>query len=101
MLQRYSSTAYSLMRSIVGSLYACHGAQKLFGVLGGHKELHDPWGLAAGIIEFFGGFAIALGLFASLPAFFACGEMALAYFKAHAPPALWPLHTRGGVAGLP
>jgi len=100
MLQRYSSIAYSLMRFIVGSLYACHGAQKLFGVLGGHKELHDPWGLAAGVIEFFGGCAIALGLFVSVAAFVACGEMAVAYFKAHAPHGFWPIQNRGELAVL-
>lgn len=88
------------MRFVIGSLYACHGAQKLFGVLGGHKELHDPWGLAAGVIEFFGGCAIALGLFASVAAFVACGEMAVAYFKAHAPHGFWPIQNRGELAVL-
>ena len=36
-LKRYSDHLYSLMRVIAGLLYACHGAQKLFGVLGGPR----------------------------------------------------------------
>jgi len=100
MLHRFSSIAYSIMRFIVGALFACHGAQKLFGVLGGHQELHDPWGLAAGIIEFSGGCAIALGLFASVAAFITCGEMAVAYFRAHAPHGFWPIQNRGELAVL-
>ncbi|PYY01521.1 MAG: DoxX family protein, partial [Acidobacteria bacterium] len=39
------------MRIVVGFLFACHGAQKLFGVLGGRKELHDIQGALAGVIE--------------------------------------------------
>ena len=100
MLQRYSPIAYSLMRFVVGSLFACHGSQKLFGVLGGHRELHDLEGLTAGVIEFFGGCAIALGFFASIAAFVACGEMAVAYFKAHAPRGYWPILNRGELAML-
>ena len=34
LLQRYSTVAYSLMRIVAGLLFACHGAQKLFGALG-------------------------------------------------------------------
>ena len=34
-LGQYSSYLYAIMRIVVGFLFACHGAQKLFGVLGG------------------------------------------------------------------
>ncbi len=44
-LGKHTEYAYALLRFISGAL--CHGAQKLFGVLGGHAELHDPEGLAA------------------------------------------------------
>ena len=37
-LGRYSEPAYALMRVVVGLLFACHGAQKLFGVLGGQPS---------------------------------------------------------------
>ena len=100
MLQRYGPIAYSLMRSVIGFLYACHGAQKLFGVLGGQLEIHDPEGLAAGIIEFTAGILISVGLFSSIAAFIASGEMAVAYFKAHAPRGFWPILNRGELAVL-
>jgi putative oxidoreductase len=100
MLQRYSSITYSLMRLVAGFLFACHGAQKLFGVLGQQAELHDPEGLAAGLIEFFGGSLIALGLGASVVAFIGSGEMAVAYFKAHAPRGFWPILNHGELAAF-
>src|SRR2546422_3156699 len=99
-LNRYSDQIYSLMRVVAGFLYACHGAQKLFGVLGGARELHDPLMLIAGIIEFGGGVLIALGLFTTIAAFVASGEMAVAYFRAHAPHGFLPIRNRGELAGL-
>jgi putative oxidoreductase len=97
---RFSVYAYPVMRMVVGGLFACHGAQKLFGVLGGRQEIHDSRGLMAGVIEFFGGAMIALGLFAGIAAFLACGEMAVAYFKAHAPHGFWPILNGGERAVL-
>src|SRR2546427_6724555 len=99
-LNRYSDQIYSLMRLVAGFLYACHGAQKLFGVLGGARELHDPLMLIAGIIEFGGGVLIALGLFTTIAAFVASGEMAVAYFRAHAPHGFWPIRNPGELAGF-
>src|SRR5690242_18899780 len=88
------------MRVVVGFLLSCHGAQKLFGVLGGRQEIHDPQGLVAGIIEFGAGIAVALGLFSTIAAFIASGEMAVAYFKAHASRGFWPIVNRGELAAL-
>ena len=60
-LGRFSPQLYALMRIVVGLLFACHGAQKLFGLLGGHQmPLASQMGLA-GIIEFGGGLLIAIG----------------------------------------
>lgn len=100
MSHRYSTAAYSFMRIVVGLLFACHGAQKLFGALGGPAEFHDPEGLTAGLIEFFGGSLISLGVITPIAAFIASGEMPVAYFKAHAPPGVWPILNRGELAGL-
>ncbi|PYU14811.1 MAG: DoxX family protein [Acidobacteria bacterium] len=99
-LKRYSDHLYSLMRVIAGFLFACHGAQKLFGVLGGPEMRHVPLMLAAGIIEFFGGLLIALGVFTAIAAFIASGEMATAYFLRHAPNDLWPIRNHGEMAVL-
>ena len=99
-LGRHSELIYAALRFVAGFLFACHGAQKLFGVLGGKPELSDPEGLAAGIIEFVGGSTIALGLLSSYTAFIASGEMAVAYFKAHAPRGFWPIMNHGELAAL-
>ena len=97
-LGKYSNFFYALMRIIAGALFACHGAQKLFGVLGGQKQTGLL--LAAGVIEFVGGILIAVGLFASCVAFIAAGEMAVAYFKQHSPGGFWPIMNRGELAVL-
>ena len=99
-LGKHSELIYAALRLVAGFLFACHGAQKLFGVLGGQAELSDPEGLAAGIIEFVGGSTIALGLLSSYAAFVASGEMAVAYFKAHAPRGFWPITNHGELAAL-
>ena len=83
-----------------GLLFACHGAQKLFGVLDANSaELLSLRG-AAGAIEFFGGALIALGLFVPHVAFIASGQMAFAYFLSHAPRGFWPILNGGELAAL-
>ena len=95
-----SDHVHSALRIVSGFLFACHGAQKLFGVLGGQSgELLSLRG-AAGIIEFFGGTLIMLGLFLPLAAFVASGEMAVAYFLSHAPQGFWPIVNQGELAAL-
>ncbi len=80
---RFSDQAYALLRIVAGLLFAFHGAQKLFGVLGGHQAaLWSQMGLA-GVIELCGGLAVALGFGTRIAAFVASGEMAVAYFQAH------------------
>lgn len=76
---------YSLTRIVVGFSFALHGAQKLFGVLGRDAvELFSRAGVA-GIVEFFGGALISLGLYTPWIALVASGQMAFAYFIAHYP----------------
>jgi putative oxidoreductase len=91
---------YVLLRVAAGLAFAQHGAQKLFGLLGGTAvSLVTQRGLA-GIIEFVGGILIALGLFTSPLAFLASGEMAWAYFQAHAPQGRFPIQNGGELAVL-
>jgi len=99
-LSKFSGHAYALMRIVAGFMFACHGAQKLFGALGGKVAIHDPLALVAGIVEFGGGSLIALGLLAVPAAFVASGEMAVGYFKAHARGGFWPIVNRGELAVL-
>lgn len=103
-LNRFSPQAYALLRIMAGLMFWQHGAQKFLGLLGGFGEsgtapLFSLMGLA-GIIEFFGGILIAVGLFAGWTAFLASGEMAVAYFRAHAFRAFFPIQNGGELAVL-
>lgn len=93
-LVRYADYVYSLLRMVAGFLFACHGAQKLFGMFGGETPL-DHINLAAGAIEFFGGILITLGLAANLAAFIASIEMAVVYFGVYAPHGPLPIQNGG------
>jgi putative oxidoreductase len=97
-LGTYAPYLYALMRIVLGVLFACHGAQKLFGVLGGTTDaLFSLRGLA-GIIECVGGVLVAVGFLTSYAAFIASGEMAAAYFIAHVPRGFWPIQNNGELA---
>lgn len=105
LLGSYAGLVYALLRIVAGLLFACHGAQKLFGAFGGldgaglTPPIASQLGLA-GIIEFGGGLLIAVGLFTGWAAFIASGEMAFAYFSAHAPNGFWPIPNGGELAVL-
>ena len=99
-LARVGPYVYTLLRIVAGLLFACHGAQKLFGVFGGNRvPILSEFGLA-GVIELAGGLMIAAGMFTSLVAFICSGEMAVAYFKAHAPRGPFPIQNGGELAVL-
>ena len=99
-LGKIETPIYASMRFVVGGLFACHGAQKLFGAFSGQVMVHNPLMLAAGIIEFGGGLLIAIGLLTSVAAFIAGGEMAVAYFMVHARGGFWPIVNKGEPAVL-
>lgn len=99
-LGKYSEQLYAIMRFVVGANFALHGAQKLFGVLGGTKvPLVSLYGLA-GVIELVGGVFVAIGLLASFAAFVASGQMAVAFWMAHFPKGFWPVLNGGELAIL-
>jgi putative oxidoreductase len=96
----------NLLRIVSGFLFMQHGAQKLFGFFGGFggepgntAALFSLMGLA-GVLEFFGGIAILLGLFTRQVAFVLSGQMAVAYFMAHVPGGFWPIMNHGELAAL-
>jgi len=100
-LGKYSPQLYALLRIVAGLMFAMHGTQKLFGWPGDGNtvEVASLMGLA-GIIELVGGLLIALGFLTSWAAFIASGEMAVAYFMAHAPQAPWPVQNQGELTVL-
>ena len=99
-LGRFTEPAYAFLRIVAGLMFAMHGAQKLLGMFGGHQMpmMTQPW--FAGVIEVIAGIMIAVGLFTSIAAFIASGEMAFAYFIAHAPKSWNPLANGGELAVL-
>jgi putative oxidoreductase len=95
----------SLLRIVAGFTFLAHGGQKLFGWFGGINgkggtvpNFSKFW--FAGVIEFFGGVLILLGLFTAVAAFIACGEMAVAYFTVHNKMGSLPIVNRGELAVL-
>ena len=103
-LGKYSEPAYAAMRIIVGFLFACHGAQKVLGLLGGIDGAGGTVGFGliwvAGAIELAGGVLVATGFFAGTAAFVCSGQMAVAYFMAHQGNALFPIQNKGDLAML-
>lgn len=97
----FPEISHNLLRIMAGLLFMQHGAQKLFGWLDGRQvtDLASVTG-AAGVLEFFGGALIALGLLTRPVAFILSGEMAVAYFWRHLPSGFWPILNRGELAAL-
>jgi putative oxidoreductase len=102
---RLTEWAYTLLRIVVGFLFFCHGAQKILGWFtepGGHRMALTfpmlPW--FAGWLELAGGALIMVGLLTHVVAFLLSGEMAVAYFMAHAPHGFIPLLNHGELAVL-
>ena len=98
---RWSSRILSVLRIVAAFLFMQHGAQKLFGFLAPQQAVSPPLfsliGLA-GVLEFFGGLLLFLGLFTRPVAFILSGEMAVAYFMVHAPKGFWPIRNGGDLA---
>ena len=106
-LTSWSEVAYTAFRIVAGFMFLWHGAQKLFGVLGGKAmslgERPQIW--IGGLIELACGIAIATGLFTRWAALLASGTMAVAYFQFHlgsdwSPAHLLPIVNKGELAAL-
>lgn len=94
-LARYESCLRSVARVMIGFTFSLHGWQKFFGIFGNFKPPLTSMLGAAGVIETIGGALIILGLFTRPVAFLLAGEMAIGYFRTHAPHGFWPI-TNGG-----
>jgi putative oxidoreductase len=89
------------MRFVVGLMFFCHGAQKIFGWFtppGQPGGALPPLMAVGGWIEIVAGILIAVGLFTRIAAFIASGEMAVAFFMMHAKGSILPIVNKGELA---
>lgn len=105
-LNRAAQITYFLLRIVVGFLFCQTGGLILFGWFGGMPgtdgsapPLLSQVGIG-GLLEFFGGIAIMLGLLTRPVAFILSGMMAVAYWQFHAPSGTWPVQNQGMPAVL-
>jgi putative oxidoreductase len=100
---RGAPEALSLLRIVAALLYWQHGLQKIFNFPpSAHPMTFVPGSLLgmAGFIEAIGGLLLIIGLLTRPVAFITCGEMAVAYFKAHFPRSFFPISNMGEPAIL-
>ncbi|MEM6894133.1 MAG: DoxX family protein [Bacteroidota bacterium] len=98
----HQNKALALLRIIVGFLIFWHGTQKLFG----YPPTENPQGtlstllFMAGILEFFGGILLCIGLFTRWAAFILSGMMAVAYCMVFISTSFLPIINHGELAVL-
>jgi putative oxidoreductase len=102
-LDAWSPKVLSILRIVTALLFIEHGLMKLFHFPGAQSGVPDPLPtilVVAAWLEVVGGGLIALGLFTRAAAFICSGEMAVAYFMAHAPQGPYPALNMGEPAVL-
>lgn len=94
----------SILRIVTGLLFLEHGLNKLFDFP--PTQNHAPYVLLTlvpgiqGLLETVGGLLLTVGLFTRIAAFILAGDMAFAYFMAHAPRNFYPVANGGDAAIL-
>ena len=103
-LERYTPHALAVLRIVTALIFLEHGSQKLFGFPAAAPPSGLPPALSffwfGGILEFFGGLLLLVGLFTRCAAFVLAGEMAVAYWLIHAPKSVFPALNGGDAAVL-
>ena len=101
-LDRYTPYALAILRIVAALIFMEHGTQKLFGFPPSSNPSPAAFSLSwfAAVIEVVGGVLLLLGLFTRPAAFIMSGEMAFAYWMAHAPRNLFPVLNGGDAAIL-
>lgn len=94
----------SVLRIVAALIFIEHGTQKLLGfpppATGGAGPAAFTLLWFAGLMELLGGLLLLVGLFTRPVAFLLSGEMAIAYWYAHAPRNIFPVLNGGDAAIL-
>jgi putative oxidoreductase len=103
-MKQIAQLTYFLLRIVAGFLFIQAGGLILFGWFGGMPggekfRLMSQTGIG-GVLEFFGGILIMLGLLTRPVAFILSGMMAVAYWQFHFPNGNWPVQNQGMPAVL-
>src|SRR5918911_2356481 len=100
--QTWSPRLLSVLRIVTAFMFMAHGTQKLLNFPVPPPKPPALFSLIgfAGTLELVGGALLLLGLFTRPVAFILSGEMAFAYFMAHAPQGFWPIVNKGELAVL-
>ena len=102
-LNRYAPHVLGLLRIVTALIFIVHGAQKLFGFPAPPgPSLPAVFTLYwfAGVLEFVGGLLVLVGFQTRIVAFILSGQMAFAYWMAHAPKSPYPALNGGDAAIL-
>jgi putative oxidoreductase len=101
-LAAWTPRALSVLRMVTGLLFLEHGTGKLLGFPSSEHAAPTLFSLIGvqGVLELVGGFLILIGLFTRPVAFILAGDMAVAYFMAHAPKSFFPTVNGGQLAIL-
>ena len=101
-LAQWTPYALAALRIVAGLIFLEHGSQKLLGFPDGERAFVEVMSIGwwAGLLELILGALIIVGLFTRIAAFVASGEMAVAYWLAHAPQNFFPVNNGGDAAIL-
>jgi putative oxidoreductase len=101
-INRFGPQAHALLRIVAALLFIEHGLSKLVGFPPFPMALPPVGSLlwVGALIELVGGILVLIGLFTRPAAFIMSGEMAYAYWTAHAPQSTFPANNGGDAAIL-
>jgi putative oxidoreductase len=90
----------SVIRIVAALLFLQHGLVKVFSFPTPGPASLPPLLMLAAAIEIIGSLLLLIGLFTEVVAVIMSGEMAFAYFMAHAPKSVYPIANGGELAIL-
>jgi len=100
--EHWAPTVVAVLRIVTALLFLEHGTAKLLGFPASEMANPAMWSLPwiAGVLELVGGLLMLVGLWTRWVGILLAGEMAVAYWYAHAPQSPFPVNNGGDAAIL-